>query len=217
MQRLFVVTAFAALAAPHARADLVINGDFETDDYTGWTRSGAVVVARDEDLRAIPPSGAVFGDFPSGHVTALFGSGQNPATGVLSQDIATVAGQEYALTFDYGKFFPAVGEQSLAVSVTDVGTTTSLLDATVSDTMGTGNLAVLFDPYSFRFTALGALTRLTFSDTSPVTFNTDGALDNVSVTAVPEPAGILVLGTCALGLLACGRDRRRVNPCSKAG
>ena len=80
-----------------AGPSLAVNGGFETGDFTGWIASGPVV-----ELDALG------GDFGL-YTVALASSGS------LEQDIATVAGQHYSLSF-YLAGDPGGGSQSFAAS-----------------------------------------------------------------------------------------------------
>lgn len=120
--------------------------------------------------------------------------------GQIWQDLATNIGQQYTLTFQYG----AISANSLQSLKAEVLDGTSVLGSDVSAT-GTSNLAVIFSaPYSLSFVASSITTRLLFSDTSSITNSVDGVLDNISVTAVPEPGtyAMLLAGLAAVGFVA---------------
>jgi hypothetical protein len=70
------------LFAGSANANLLINGDFSTNDLSGWTL-------------AAPINGGTFG-LSSG----FFGAYENVGYGSLSQSIATVAGATYEFGYD---------------------------------------------------------------------------------------------------------------------
>jgi len=170
-----------ALAAP-ARADLIVNGGFETGDFTGWT-TGANSF----------PEYIVTSPVNSGNYAAqIAGYSRNPDT--LSQTVATTAGEAYTLSF--------------ARFISNGTPTTSLVvdwdGAPVYSELDTGPYNVYQD-LSVNVTGTG-------SDTLEFITANDPAytyLDDVSLTPTPEPApmlaGLLVGG---LGLLA-RRFRRR--------
>ncbi len=75
----------AALATP-AHANLVLNGGFETGDFTGWTELGD------------PTYNIVWAGNPhSGFYAGL--SGPVDVLGGISQSIATIAGHSYEVSF----------------------------------------------------------------------------------------------------------------------
>ena len=167
-----------------AAANLLKNGDFETDRYaagtpvelnagtgslTGWTVitevAGIGVGYNGNTTQEIDLSG--FGD----------GVGQG-----ISQSFATTSGVKYALGLDvYGT----------AVNVLVNGTT-----------VASGLSGNVRTPYAFTFTATGATTTLSLLSGGG---NVDH-VDNVVVNPTPEPAALAALGGGALGLL---RRRRR--------
>ncbi|MEZ5385643.1 MAG: PEP-CTERM sorting domain-containing protein [Prosthecobacter sp.] len=194
-----------AVTALHLQAAIIVNGSFENN--TGgipdsWTATG--------NLGVSPVQGKSDGSF-----AVAFSLGNTPSNGVLSQTFSTTLGQDYLLTFDFGKY--AVNQPTeVARLVYDIFDGAgfggaSLLSGTVSD--GTPGLnsdsSLLYNPYQFAFTAMGALTTLRFTDTSDPQSGGggfDAMLDNVSVASVPEPSRISMFA-CALIGLAMRRRR----------
>lgn len=180
------------LGAASAHADpILVNGDFGTNDFTGWASSGATGVADSAFYVAVAGS---TGDTGTGSF-ASFGGGNSGPTGVLSQSIGTVSGQTYNLSFSYGAAGPNAAVQTILVTAGD-------LSRTVTSAASTNNLTTALVDYTFSFTAAGSSTIITFADTSAVTFSVDALLDNVGI---PEPASMLVLGA---GLIALAGARR---------
>jgi len=200
-----IAVALSLMGASRTRASLITNGDFETGDLTGWSFSGNVGVG---SVTGFHVNAAGVGTFPTGQYAADFGGADLPDTGILSQNIVTVAGVQYTLTFDYGKFETGSATQAIAVSATNRGDNDSLLLQTISDSSGTADLSTVFSPYSFSFVATGLQTDIQFSDVSAGTMETDGLLDNVAVIAVPEPSSLVLLG--ASGLFMLRRQRRKL-------
>jgi hypothetical protein len=197
-----VATALASTAMlSQAAGNILINGDFEayagafnsfgyttvnggdTSTITGWTVGGVSV-----DL--INTSGGN----PYGAITGIsIDLDGTPGPGTLSQTFNQVSGVTYILTWDYFRNPPG---SNLGVKFGELGpltyTNVSSLGAPITE--------------SLIYTA-------TFNDpTASVNFASSGGsfgptLDNISVTAVPEPEGI-VLAIAGLGLLGALRARR---------
>jgi hypothetical protein len=75
---------------------IVVNGGFETGDFTGWTLVGDTYVGN-QVYNTVTSNSAYPGVAHSGQFGALLGEGGQTAT--LSQTLPTVPGQEYLLSF----------------------------------------------------------------------------------------------------------------------
>lgn len=94
------------------------------------------------------------------------------------------------------------------VQVFDADTSSTWLSAT-----GVPPNAIAYSAFNYTFTALGSEARLRFTDISGNNPFSDLWLDNVAVSAIPEPATTAaVLGIAAVGLV--GWRRRRATPAS---
>lgn len=193
------VVALAALAS-NAQAELVNNGSFESyllgpvsgfqtinagsNALTGWTiGTGSVDIVNGN-------YGAV-----SGNSIDMLGT---PGPGFLSQYLLTIVGQMYVLKFDMSS--NRGGNNDAAGKALTV----SALGSTASQTFSALTPGVFQQSYSF--VANNTSTLLSFSNgtggySGPV-------LDNVSVTAVPEPETYALM-LAGLGLMGAIARRRK--------
>lgn len=158
------VLAIIAAPVPAFAQNLVANGSFETGDFTGWTAPG----------ESYPE--VVATTFAADGVYSAEIAGYAYAPDTLSQQIATASGQTYRIHFDY------------------------LWDITQSDTLNSialnWNGDLLFQQEnvvddSYQWHSYTGLVTGTGSDLLKFTAANDPGyvwVDNVSLTAVPEPA-----------------------------
>lgn len=203
MKKLILALACATAFPATAYAGPFINGSFETSS----TNPGATFATLAGGSTAI--NGWVVGgdsiDYIGGYWNAQNGSRSidlsGNAPGSIAQTFDTVIGQVYNVTF----FLGANGDgppPSKTVSVGATGNATG--NYSVGSTPFPPNVTA-WSPFNYVFTASGTSTTLTFTSTGTTAFG--AALDNVNVTAVPEPAAwaLMILGFGAMG----GVMRRR--------
>ena len=178
---------------------LVANGNFATDDETGWT----LINASSGSEQGI---GQLSGDPGNSQYSpstfGWYGAAVAFEDDVLYQTLATTAGQTYNLVLNYETF----------------NTNNSGLDIwwnTNSFTTGTGNVYTATDPgvdetweqLSFQVTATGSTTTLAVG-----AYNVPSGLyiTDVGVTpsSTPEPASMAVLGLGAFALIRRRRNRK---------
>lgn len=219
MRKLSMACVFflGALCCRELRADLIVNGNFEVsgsgisdgagrdvyifgthnNSINGWTLGSM----GDVYLHHSPAIGNAIGanfNFAQDGQTYLdlsggIGGGQTGNHATIFQDISTSAGSSYELRFFTGAAFAP--SPTINVRVDGVG---SLLNETL--TAPTPSTNIVWSQQSFTFLANSALTRISFQGLSG---NDDNVsfIDNVSVTAVPEPSSLLLTAICGLAAL----------------
>ena len=178
---------FVAAQTGTAGAGIVTNGNFATDDFTGWTVGGdpnalSLVLGQDDVLS-------------NGYYAQFFTYGA-PVT--ISQVLGTTSGQSYTVSF---LLYNSAASPSPVSSYNEFE---ALWDGTVIQPVHLTN-APGFNWTQFQFTVTG-----TGSDTLAFSLQQDGSnynLTDVSADPVPLPAGLLLLGP---GLAALGLVRRRI-------
>jgi hypothetical protein len=178
---LFSAVAFVGMIAIEpstGAANIVLNGNFGTGDYTGWTLSG-------DSSSDYVTTGKLSG---SSYQAALTTNASD--NGYLTQTLAITAGQQYQLSF----LLAGDGATPNSFSASLGGTALDNL-SNIGDTLPAGT------SYSYTYTATASSTALQFTDDDAPGYL---YLSNVSVTptAVPEPASIMAIGIpAAMALL----------------
>jgi hypothetical protein len=159
---LAAAAALATAAPATAATNLVVNGSFETGDFTGWTvDTGVIGLNVFADVLSEPPTDGLY------HA----GFGSSTPLGIL-QFVPTQAGATYRFSFD------------LANGATDVRTNFGALfeqnQLFLSETPATFG----YTSFSFDVTVSSNSTSLIFAGANPNDF---WLLDNVSVTYLSGP------------------------------
>ena len=194
MKPFFLVLAFVCLFVPYADASsILVNGDFETGDFQGWTTAGWFT-------DSLNPATGIY-DAATGCGGAACTDPNDPGAAYLYQDIATIPGGTYSFSFFYNSGALAGFGSEVAVLWGNPAGPAPVIDFVNVDTGGG------YIQYTRTLTATSAISRLEFLARQDFDFYylDDIALSPVSSQAVPEPASVLTL---AAALLALGRRRR---------
>ncbi|MFL6539214.1 MAG: PEP-CTERM sorting domain-containing protein [Chthoniobacterales bacterium] len=156
--------------------ELVVNGGFESGDFTGWT------VTDSSGYSLVDSSGSF-----SSSGTANADLGASPNTGTLSQTLNTVIGQAYTLTLFLANDGDGSGVESFNITFDGV----QLASLTPSNFPADPN----FGPYTkltfANLTATSSSTVLQFDYRNDSSFF---RVDDVSVVPEPSTAAFAVLG-----------------------
>jgi choice-of-anchor C domain-containing protein len=213
----FILSAATAVTilfnAHSAQANLVINGSFETGvdpgvfttlnaidstSISGWTVTGGSI------------------DYIGSYWQASDGSRSIDLNGITQgtlaqQTLATVAGQQYLISFDLaGNPDQGPTVKTIGVSIGGSGLQTFTFDTTGKSH---GNMGWITESFLYIATGTSMITfqSLTVGPVGNESFAAYGpALDNVSVTAVPEAStwAMMILGFAGVGFMAYRRRDR---------
>ncbi len=211
--RFVAFCALALVGASGARAqNVIVNGDFELNAFSGngdaYSTNGGFSLPG----WTFPTGGNQFyqeygqpfgvARYYSGRQSVSLNGDGTPIT--LSQNLNTVAGQQYTFSFALNEENVFHTNSASAVQV-DLGTTSQTY------TLGTQTGPNGYVVFTSLFTADSAITPLVFTDRTPgFASGSSPFLDAVSltpITAVPEPGAVSLL--CGLGISGAAFLRRR--------
>lgn len=208
----FLGATLVAVTSAHAQ---LVNGSFEqpivppggASNFAGGSNGipGWAVVGVDVDVvDSLFTFGNITFQAQSGNQWLdLAGRTSNSQTSGVNQNVSTVAGQLYEVSFYVGSatngnsIFPSTVDLSI-----DGGGRTSFTNPAAPTTRLDWKL------FTKQFTATGNTTNIAFFNGSGPN-NFLSGLDNVAVTAVPEPSGIGLISVITGIALARRRSRRR--------
>jgi hypothetical protein len=201
--------ALLALAAAPARAGSLVNGSFEAPTVpvggfanygggstaiTGWTVEGPGVSIVGGTFSQ---DGTLFQAENGQQWLDLTGDGLNSLSDGVAQNVTTVVGQAYALSFYVGS---ATDNDLFFASTVGLSINGGAVKS-YTNPIAPSNM-LNWERFTADFTATTTTTNVAFFNGDSAN-NNNAALDNVTLNsaAVPEPAGITLM---AIGLVAVG-------------
>jgi hypothetical protein len=215
-----LVAACAIACTGPAAADIIANGGFELGTFTGGNSLAQQIQPGGGELSGWTVSGAPATWYTSGWNNNPQQFPLNPRTGNfgvsladgsvrfvnLSQSINLLPFQQYQLSFWVGNYSFNNGPAGVNVSITDGTSNTILLSENVLAPIP--NRSSNWTRFAFNFIADGTSNTISFGELNGPSYI---GLDDVNITAVPEPAtwAMMILGFAAIGFLAYRRSRGR--------
>ncbi|HEX4181724.1 MAG TPA: choice-of-anchor C family protein [Caulobacteraceae bacterium] len=204
-------------AASSVNAATIVNGGFESSTLTPAeaaqmsSQGFATLGAGNTDLTGWSIGGAgidYIGSYwmPAGGTHSIDLNALS--AGSIFQSVATVIGQAYQVSFDLAG--NPDGAPIVKLAIADA---TGLPGAAyLFDTTGKTKTNMGWTTFTYDFTADSTATTLTFSNSNQSGFKTPfgAALDNISISAVPEPASwaLMLIGFGTLGMAMRSRRSR---------
>lgn len=163
MKLFFLLGIGWALAAAASAAPVLVNGSFETGDFTGWTATGPMSVSTNA-----PFDGTFNADYNATNTAG-------PAIGTLSQTLATTIGANYIISFAVRGNTP--NNRTFSA---DFGGTNLL-------TIGPPWLGFAYTVFTIPVTATSASTLLSFTFTEPAPDTATTRFDFVTIADASAP------------------------------
>ena len=210
-----LVTLVLGIGLASNAANLITNGSFESGnfvpsetgsmllsagatDMTGWTviNGGLAWDSQADPYGLTASDGSYFLDLTGDYDQAPYGG--------VAQAVTTAIGSQYQLTFDVGTSTTYDNNSGLL----PVSIAVSADSSSGIFTTATPSSINQWQSFSFDFTATSTSTLISLDGQASANIEYIG-LDNVSLTAVPEPSTLMLSAAAGLVFLATSRRLRK--------
>lgn len=209
MRTILAIAAVAALAVGSVANAAIVNGSFELGTYAGGDPGWQQLSAGDTSITGWEVTDDNI-DWKKNYWPAQDGEFSLDLTGAgsrggIAQDIALVGGTEYTLSFWIAANWDDGTVDPKTVRVTVDGVDETFDAAFVADVVDWTQHTITFTPavsdtYTLKFEDVSAAPALLYGV----------ALDNVSISSIPEPSTIAIwAGMGLIGVTIASRRRRR--------
>jgi len=189
--------------ALHASAtpitNIVTNGGFETGDFSGWSQGG------NTEFTGVDGSSSHSGNFGAFAGPTSGGKGSSFGPGTLTQNLTTIVGQSYELSFwmfnDAAKGVIDGGSSNVMFQVFWNG-------AMIFDNSGTSTYQQ-FQFFNLAVTSASTQLKFVFLN-DPGFFHFDDVVAGITATTVPEGLSTLWLALPTLAMIGFLQLRRRI-------
>jgi hypothetical protein len=193
--------------ATSAGAGVITNATVDTTTVPGWSFSST---------SSVESAFEILLNTGTDRFLAFNGGNRLPGVMFAFQDFATQTGVNYQVSFTGGHFGPGagshIGVRATLFNVVAGETAGSALGSaeSVVSTPGGANSIFFHETQTFVFTATGTTSRIVIADISDATNSVDAIVDNISVTAIPEPsAAAAIAGAIMLAFVCSKRCRNK--------
>jgi hypothetical protein len=225
------LTASISIATPIHAAELILNGGFETGNFSSWTATTNGSLSCDTDWNVSSVGGSIAtgcqpnvfgGTFPAAPIEGNFAAynsfdGDGPQSFVLSQSVtlpnsigsAILSWQE---TFNVDLTVGASAPRTFSIDVNGVeinSQTIGIVGSQVESdwTLFSEDITALLTPFAGQTATFSFTNFIPEFFTGPAGFGLDAVSLDVSPANVPEPTGVLSLGFIACAAMATRKRR----------
>ncbi|MEP2775098.1 MAG: PEP-CTERM sorting domain-containing protein [Luteolibacter sp.] len=205
-KHLFALVAVTTMAAAsHCDAVTILNPGFELPahtandgtDPTNWTVVETITGTNPDRQVRTRNTGA-----RSGAMSVQLGAGNSNHEGQLYQTVTTAIGQLYTFSI-WGSVLNNSNTPELQNFRVDLVDGTGVAGTSLANVTSAGTLSTTYKEFTVNFTAISTETTIWIRDisTAGTADGNDIFLDDVSITAIPEPSAAALLGLGALSLV----------------
>jgi hypothetical protein len=200
-RNIIIASVLTVFYAASASANLIVNGGFEDVPKTSLGGGGGWKYYNSNNVSGWSGSNIeLWGthgikSYEGPYHAELNANGQNTGEWSIAQIFSTIEGQSYDLFFAYGARLGNSNESNESFEFTVDGLSS----------VQTEHVVGKWSEYTGRFVADGDTATLRFTSVFEDIYTYGNFIDDVKVSAVPEPRSLALLVLCLLGLSAVRR------------